>query len=115
MSTASSFGSVRRSAILLLLAISGAAFLASCADRSDDDPADISTTATIDDYIGKWTDGTTTNIEIARNASVPSAGDFVVSTTLLDPARGSMTISNGKADLTSTLSMTYDSSTDRII
>jgi hypothetical protein len=115
MSTVSSFGSLRRSAILLLLAISGAAFLASCADKSDDTPADISTTATIDDYIGQWTDGTTTNIEIARNASVPSAGDFTVSSTLLDPATGTMIISSGEATLTSTLSMNYDSSTDRIV
>lgn len=115
MSTASSFGRIMRSAILILLAISGAAFLASCADGSDEAPADISTTATIDDYIGQWTDGTTTNFEIARNASVPSAGDITVSSTLLDPVEGTMTISNGEAALSSKLSMSYDSSTDRIV
>jgi hypothetical protein len=116
MSTASSIGSVTRSAIFLLLAISGAALLPSCADGSDDPPADISTTATIDDYIGQWTDGTTTNIEIARNASVLSAGDFTVSSTFLDPVVGTMVISSGKAALTTTQSsMSYDSSTDRIV
>jgi hypothetical protein len=99
--------------ILSLIVLSGLVFLAACAEP-DDTPADVSTVATIDDYAGNWTDGSTCNLAITINTVVAGAGDFIFTTSKPSTVSGTLVISNGATSLTARVNWSYDSGQDRL-